>query len=144
VSQVRDLDGFAQYQISCPISAGNRGGPVLNERGQVIGIVSWTKADAQNLSFAVPCREAARLKADRTVSPWEQPSWPVQVSSVAPATNTEVAVSAEQKDISLSGSLAEFNRRLAEAAGKKVTVIFQQEGREQKFNFTVPPGLKMK
>ena len=40
VSQIRQVDGFAQYQISCPISAGNSGGPVLNDSGQVIGIVS--------------------------------------------------------------------------------------------------------
>jgi len=33
VSQVRQMDGFAQYQISCPISPGNSGGPVLNESG---------------------------------------------------------------------------------------------------------------
>ena len=45
-----------QIQIDAPISQGSSGGPVLNSKGQVIGIsVSVHRAlDAQNLNFAIP------------------------------------------------------------------------------------------
>jgi S1-C subfamily serine protease len=144
VSQVRQLDGFAQYQISCPISAGNSGGPVLNERGQVIGIVSWTKSDAQNVSFAVPSREAARLKAGNALTVWEQPVPLPQLSMISSATNSalsEVAVSAERKE-SPASDFSDLTRRLSQSAGKKVTVVVQEDGQENKFTFTVPRGLK--
>jgi S1-C subfamily serine protease len=72
ISQIRRVDGFPQYQLSCPISAGNSGSPVLNERGQVIGIASWTKADAQNVSFAIPTGELARLNLSHPWSTWAQ------------------------------------------------------------------------
>ena len=115
---------------------------MLNDSGQVIGIVSWTKADAQNLSFAIPSREVSHLKADRKVSLWEQPRSGRRVSSAGAAANMETAVSAEQQDRSPASSFLDFNHRLAEAAGKKVTVVLQEEGGEQKFTFTVPSGLK--
>ena len=54
IGQVRTLDGVRYYQLSCPISPGESGGPVLNDRGEAIGVVSWRKADAENVGFAVP------------------------------------------------------------------------------------------
>jgi S1-C subfamily serine protease len=71
ISQLRRVDGFPQYQVSCPISPGNSGGPLLDERGRVIGIVSWTKTDAQNMSFVIPTREIFSLDATRSVLPWQ-------------------------------------------------------------------------
>ena len=143
VSQVRQLDGFAQYQISCPISPGNSGGPVLNEDGQVIGIVSWTKSDAQNVSFAIPSREMGRLKTGQSVTAWPQPIPVPRFAGVRAATNVpnaEVAVSAAQ-DVSARGFI-DFTRRLSQSAGKKVTVVVQDGGEENKFDFVVPPELK--
>jgi serine protease Do len=54
ISQIQTVDGFPQFQVSCPISGGNSGGPLVNERGEVAGIASWTKKGAQNLNFATP------------------------------------------------------------------------------------------
>ena len=144
VSQIRRMDGFAQYQISCPISAGNSGGPVLNERGQVIGIVSWTKSDAQNVSFAIPAREITRLKGDNAVSLWAQPVCLPRRSTISSGTNSptaEFAVSAERKNVS-SAEFSDLTRRLSQSAGKKVTVLVQEDGLESKFDFTVPRELK--
>ncbi|MDR1875234.1 MAG: serine protease [Synergistaceae bacterium] len=50
VSQVRK-NGL---QISCPISPGSSGGPVLNMNGEVVGMVRASHTSAQNINFAVP------------------------------------------------------------------------------------------
>ena len=39
ISQIRTLDGVRYYQLSCPISPGDSGGPVLNDRG---GPSAWS------------------------------------------------------------------------------------------------------
>jgi serine protease Do len=55
VSAIR-ADGVRdrQIQMTAPISPGNSGGPVLNERGEVVGVSQSIRIDGQNLNFAVP------------------------------------------------------------------------------------------
>jgi len=48
-------------QIDIPADVGSAGGPVLNERGEVAGMIVATKNEAANLSFALPGREISRL-----------------------------------------------------------------------------------
>lgn len=43
-------------QITAPISPGNSGGPLINERGNVIGISTFTLKNSQNLNFAIPLK----------------------------------------------------------------------------------------
>lgn len=43
-------------QISAPINHGNSGGPVLNEKDEVIGIVTGGITKAQNIGYAIPSR----------------------------------------------------------------------------------------
>ena len=136
VSQIRQVGGFAQYQISCPVSAGNSGGPVLNEKGLVIGIVLWTKSDAQNVSFAITSLEVGRLKVNQAVSVWPQAATP-PLSFGPAATNSSALVSTERQEFSSAG-FTDFIQRLAQSAGKDVSVVVQEDGREKKFSFTVP------
>jgi S1-C subfamily serine protease len=51
---VSALRGEDFIQITAPISAGSSGGPVLNRRCEVIGVVTSTAKDGQNLNFAIP------------------------------------------------------------------------------------------
>ena len=137
ISQIRSVDGFLQYQLSCPISPGNSGSPVLNHRGEVIGIASWTKTDAQNVSFAIPSQEFIRLNVSQRPRTWEQ-----LAVGIRPASPPRSMISRHNAGISLegkaeAGSYAAFKERLNDSAGKSVTVVLLEEGRTNTFTFTV-------
>lgn len=65
VSAIRERGGRKVLQISAPISPGSSGGPVLDAQGRVVGITVSSVRGGQNLNFAVPGRELARLAARR-------------------------------------------------------------------------------
>ena len=56
ISSRRDRDTNEHLQMTAPISPGSSGGPVLNGKGEVIGVsVSiYRGIDSQNLNFAIP------------------------------------------------------------------------------------------
>ena len=54
VSRLRKFGNVDYLQISCPISRGSSGGPVLNLKGEVVGISTFMLSEGQNLNFAVP------------------------------------------------------------------------------------------
>ncbi|MEJ2671515.1 MAG: trypsin-like peptidase domain-containing protein [Deltaproteobacteria bacterium] len=54
VSAIRTVRNRGEFlQISAPISPGSSGGPVVNMKGQVIGIAAF-QVKGQNINFAVP------------------------------------------------------------------------------------------
>jgi hypothetical protein len=76
IGQIRNPNDIKQYQFTCPASPGNSGGPLLNPRGEVLGIVDWQRNDGQNLNFAIAAIYAKVLDANLAPKAW------------APATNT--------------------------------------------------------
>lgn len=54
VSSIRELGTNKLLQITAPISPGSSGGPVLNGKGEVIGVSVATFRGGQNLNFAIP------------------------------------------------------------------------------------------
>jgi tetratricopeptide (TPR) repeat protein len=68
VSAVREIEPHGKViQITCPISPGSSGSPVLNMRGEVIGVATFnigSQEGGQNLNFAIPI---ARLTDLNTV-----------------------------------------------------------------------------
>lgn len=53
VSAKKYFNGAPVLQISAPVTHGNSGGPVVNDKGEVIGIVAFG-SDAAGFNFAVP------------------------------------------------------------------------------------------
>jgi S1-C subfamily serine protease len=137
ISQIRSVDGFVQYQLSCPISPGNSGSPILNNRGEVIGIAAWTKADAQNVSFAIPTREFIRLNVSERPATWEQLAATVRPAPPATLEKSRHTTDEALEGEAVAGSFTAFKKRLKDSAGKSVTVVLQEEGRTNIFTFTV-------
>jgi S1-C subfamily serine protease len=65
VSAKRVVTGDTLLQITAPISHGSSGGPVLDEKGAVVGIATAAFKEGQNLNFAVPASWVAALLVTR-------------------------------------------------------------------------------
>ena len=64
LSGLRTSEDDTQYiQISAPVSAGSSGGGLFDDRGNLIGIVSFTIEDAQNLNFAIAASQFWETRA---------------------------------------------------------------------------------
>jgi tetratricopeptide (TPR) repeat protein len=69
VSAVREISGYGKIiQITAPISPGSSGSPVVNMRGEVVGIATLQAAEGQSLNFAVPAERIANLKTGNLLS----------------------------------------------------------------------------
>jgi S1-C subfamily serine protease len=53
LSAVREYKSTRYLQITAPISPGSSGGPVLNEKGKMVGVATFQFETGQNLNFAV-------------------------------------------------------------------------------------------
>ena len=65
LSSVRDSgDGFKVLQTDAAVNPGNSGGPLVNNKGQVVGVVSFKLRSAEGLNFAVPTNYVRALLGD--------------------------------------------------------------------------------
>jgi len=62
VSAVREIFDYGKIiQITAPISPGSSGSPVLNMKGEVIGIATFQMVEGQNLNFAIPSEKIVKV-----------------------------------------------------------------------------------
>ncbi len=66
-STSRTLDGETFIQIDAAINEGNSGGPVINEDGQVVGVVVTVADEAQSVAFAIPSTDVMRLLRSKDI-----------------------------------------------------------------------------
>lgn len=66
VSAIRYDDPLVEgriIQITAPVSLGSSGGPSLNAKGEVVGVLQGTHTGGQNLNFAIPVNHLKTLLA---------------------------------------------------------------------------------
>jgi len=65
----RDATGTPVLQSNVAIYSGNSGGPAVNREGEVVGISTWGRRDAEQIKFLVPINVARGLLASAKVPP---------------------------------------------------------------------------
>jgi len=114
---------WGELQIDGPINPGNSGGPVVNNAGEVIGIVAWKRADAEGTNFAVSIdKVAAFINAYRhnvfiptVIMPGSAPSEGVLSRTLS------------TDGVSVEGSLQEGDSRLCSNSGLSDLYTFDAE-----------------
>ena len=81
ISSRRGKHTEERLQMTAPVSSGSSGGPVLNNKGEVIGIAFMTIEGGQNLNFAIPSNYLKTLL--------------LQSGTVKPLSENEQSISAE-------------------------------------------------
>ena len=65
LSSVRDSgDGFKVLQTDAAVNPGNSGGPLVNSKGQAIGVVSFKLRSSEGLNFAIPINYVSGLMTE--------------------------------------------------------------------------------
>ena len=66
VSSIREIPSVGEFfQMSAPISPGSSGSPVINLKGNVVGVATFQMIKGQNLNFAVSTKSVNKLKPVR-------------------------------------------------------------------------------
>jgi S1-C subfamily serine protease len=97
----------AFIQTDAAINPGNSGGPLLNDQGEVIGINTAIRADAQGLGFAIPIETAKRV-SDQLFAKGkaEHPYLGIQMVSLTAATKAELNKQLDNNKITLDQGVA--------------------------------------
>jgi len=65
VSSIRESDGKKWIQTTAPASHSNSGGPLVDMRGKVVGVMTWISKQGQNLNFAIPSDDVKFLLSNQ-------------------------------------------------------------------------------
>ncbi len=73
ISGVREIEGQEMLQLALPIERGNSGGPLINSKGEVIGVLTLKSMKSDNLGFAMPSAAVKTLRSNP--SPLSMQAW---------------------------------------------------------------------
>ena len=66
IGESRTADYINMFQLDAAVNSGNSGGPVYNDQGQVVGVVTakYSSSGVEGLGFAIPIKDAADIAND--------------------------------------------------------------------------------
>ncbi|WP_414751950.1 HhoA/HhoB/HtrA family serine endopeptidase [Anabaena sp. CCY 9910] len=80
-------------QTDAAINPGNSGGPLLNAQGEVIGVNTAIRADAQGLGFAIPIETAARVANELfTKGSVQHPFLGIEMTDLSPSKKQQINI----------------------------------------------------
>lgn len=86
VASIRKMVGYESVlQITAPISHGSSGSPVLNTRGQVVGVATFGYEEGQSLNFAVNVSQIRKLNRTQNVKVGDMVQSPLETPLVRKA-----------------------------------------------------------
>ncbi len=118
-------------QTDAAINSGNSGGPLLNLKGQVIGINTAIAQDAQSIGFAIPISATKGLLAHVIkTGKVERPYLGVQYMSITPAVKEQYRLPVDKGDYITSdrGNSVQVNGPAAKAGVKNGDIITHVNG----------------
>jgi S1-C subfamily serine protease len=139
-------------QTDAAINPGNSGGPLINIRGELIGLNVAVYREGQGIGFAIPVKQVSEALAgffspEVSHSLWfgarlKQGASPLTVAAVQPGGPAAKAGLREgDKILQVNGrvpaGLIEFNRKVCASPAQKVTLLVQR-GEERSFSITIP------
>jgi S1-C subfamily serine protease len=131
VAGIRDAEDIQLLQITAPICPGFSGSPVLNQRGEVIGIATAFIASEKDLGFAMPVNYLKTLKPARMKLAELSRAFPSFQAEIRGKTVTKILVIRDHERPPYPGSSEKSqDREGTEAAsrfsdGKPGTVYFR-------------------
>ncbi len=66
ITTEKNAEAIAMFQVDAAVNSGNSGGPIYNDAGQVVGIVTAKYADTgvEGIGFAIPANDARAIAND--------------------------------------------------------------------------------
>ncbi len=112
VSARRRVDGGLEVlQVSAPIAPGSSGGPIFNDRGEVIGVATAVLTGGQNLAFGVPTAYLAPMIRDPAPMPFSE--FAALLAHVREASTPKVRRSVPHHPVSLLDGCTQDAQKLA-------------------------------
>ena len=134
-------------QTDAAINPGNSGGPLLNLRGEVIGINSAIVSGAQNVGFAIPVNRAKKAIRDverynKIIYPYLGVSYVMVNEEIKNARNLSVDYGALVAKSDSTGQAVVPNSPAVKSGLQEGDIILEVDGRKISYNYTLAEAIQ--